>query len=113
MTLDKILKILTIIVSLLVVETIITFINDLSINRQANFKVTRALKEQYTNAVNYCGNNKFANRGPYIDCMNEYIEHNAPKEYQKYQKIKEFCNEKEISICNIDNCVNEIILGVN
>lgn len=39
MTLDKILKILTIIVSLLVVETIITFINDLSINRQANFKV--------------------------------------------------------------------------
>ena len=48
MTLDKILKILTIIVSLLVVETIITFINDLSINRQPNFKVSRALKEQYT-----------------------------------------------------------------
>ena len=62
MTLDKILKILTIIVSLLVVETIITFINDLSFNRQPNFKITRALKEQYTNAVNYCGNNKFANR---------------------------------------------------
>ena len=113
MTLDKILKILTIIVSLLVVETIITFINDLSINRQPNFKVSRTLKEQYIKAVNYCENNKFANRGPYIDCMNEYIEHNAPNEYQKYQQIKEFCNEKVSSICDLDNCVNEIILGVN
>lgn len=113
MTLDKILKILTIIVSLLVVETIITFINDLSINRQPNFKVSRALKEQYIKAVNYCENNKFANKGPYSDCMNEYIEHNAPKEYQKYQQIKNYCNEKEFSICNLDNCVNEVILGVN
>ena len=42
--------------------------------------------------------------------MNEYIEHNAPKEYQKYQKIKEFCNNKESSTCDIDNCVNEVIL---
>ena len=70
---------------------------------------TEDLQKVYLDGLTYCGEQNFANRGPYISCINIYIEQNAPQEVKTYKRIKQYCRIKEDNECDIDNCITKVL----
>ena len=68
------------------------------------------LQKVYLDGLTYCGEQNFVGRGPYISCINIYIEQNAPQEVKTYKRIKQYCRIKEDNECDIDNCITRGIV---
>ena len=106
-----------------IILTVITVLNSLLIfslffNQKDSEKTTiplflkssAELQKSYLDGLIYCDEKNFANRGPYIACMNAYIEQYAPQEVRAYKRIKQYCRIKENNECDIDNCITELII---
>lgn len=75
------------------------------------FKSSAELQKSYLDGLIYCNEKNFAHRGPYIACMNAYIEQYAPQEVRAYKRIKQYCRIKEDNEYDIDNCVTGVIVN--
>ena len=105
------------IISTVIINIIITCILYLNTDNESVKTVpsflspSEELQKVYLDGLTYCGEQNFVGRGPYISCMNTYIEKNASQESKAYKRIKLYCRIKEDNECNIDNCINEVVLG--
>ena len=106
------------IISTIIINTIITCILYLNTDNEpvktipSFLSPSEELQKEYLDGLTYCGEQNSAGRGPYISCMNTYIEKNAPQEVKTYKRIKQYCRIKEDNECDIDNCITAIILGL-
>jgi len=104
------------IISTIIINTIITCILYLNTDNEpvktipSFLSPSEELQKAYLDGVMYCGEQNFANRGPYISCINIYIEQNAPQEVKTYKCIKQYCRIKEDNECDIDNCITRGIV---
>ena len=106
----KILTVITVLNSLLIFSL---FLNSGDSEKTTNplfLTPSAELRKSYLDGLIYCDEKNFANRGPYIACMNAYIERNAPQEFKAYKRIKQYCRIKEDNECDIDNCITGVII---
>lgn len=103
------------IISTVIINIIITCILYLNTDNEPEKTVpsflspSEELQKVYLDGLIYCGEQNFVGRGPYISCINIYIEQNAPQEVKTYKRIKQYCRIKEDNECDIDNCIIKVL----
>lgn len=106
----KILTVITILNSLLILSLFLGPRGSEKTTIPLFLKPSAELQKSYLDGLIYCDEKNFAHRGPYIACMNAYIERNAPQEVKAYKRIKQYCRIKDDNECDIDNCTADTIL---
>ncbi len=67
-----------------------------------------SLKKDYKKALNFCTQQNPSARGEFDGCMEDYLIQNT-KNYEKYRRIKNFCDFLYDSEYDKEQCVDIII----
>ncbi len=68
-----------------------------------------SLKKDYKKALNYCTLQTPSTRGEFEGCTEEYLIQKNRKNYEKYKRIKSFCNFLYDNEFDKEQCVERII----
>ncbi len=68
-----------------------------------------SLRSDYKNALHYCTQQTPSTRGEFVGCMEVYFLQYNRKNYEKYIKIKTFCNFLYNNEYDKEQCVDRIM----